>query len=213
MGLLLASVAVASERITVEGNAVVLQGDQASARESAIRDGQRQALEKFIEQFITAEKMSQHYDLLSEKIFPACDRYVRSFEVVTEGKTSDRYWLQMTVEIETDLLKEDLRQWELLPKEEGENQPRNTRLVRLTLFDLPNPQLWDQFRKSLGEISGVKSVTLRAFSSAALICEVVGSLNEDSFQSQLQGLEIEGYKMDVQRGDRGEYRVRFVRSE
>ncbi|MBI4208676.1 MAG: hypothetical protein HY538_03085 [Deltaproteobacteria bacterium] len=210
----LAILAQASERITVEGNAVILQGDQASARESAIHDGQHRALEKVIERLLTSEeKMSQHYDLLSEKIFPVYDRYIRSFEVMTEGKSSDRYWLEMTVEVETELLREDLRKLDLLPKGGAGEGHEGTHLFRLTLFDLPSPQLWDQFQKEVSKVSGVKSVTLRAFSAAALICEVVGSLDEEMFQSQLQGLPIDGYKVDMQREERGEFKLRFVRAE
>lgn len=197
----------------MEGNAVVLQGDQASARESAIHDGQHRALEKVIEKLLTPEKVSPHYGLLSEKIFPVYDRYIRSFEVMTEGKTSDRYWLEMTVEVETELLREDLRKLELLSKGGTGGEHDGVHLLRLTLFDLPSPQLWDQFQKELSKVPGVKSVTLRAFSAAALICEVVGSLDEEMFQSQLQGLAIDGYKVDMQREERGEYKLRFVRAE
>lgn len=203
---------LASERLATQGNAVILQGDQASARRSAIRDGQSRAIEKAVEQLITAEKVVEEYDLLSEEIFPFFDRYVQGFEVTTEGKTSARLWLEMAVEVDTDLLKQDLEKLGLL-KSDRNRLFDTTKIFRLTLFDIRTPQLWDQFRQRLEETEGTKSLALRAFSSAAIICEVVSSFSPSAFEKTLEEMEIDGYRLEVRKEGRTDFRLRFVRSE
>jgi hypothetical protein len=72
--------------ITATGEAAVFSGDAVAARDRAIGDAQRRAVEQAVGTMISAESLTVNYELVTDKILSKAVGYVRSYKIINEDK-------------------------------------------------------------------------------------------------------------------------------
>ncbi len=104
-------------KITVEGTAAVINGDQTTARNAAINDALKKAVEQEVSAILTSKAIIDNYNLLSNKIYSNTTSYIHNYKIISEGQSNNIYSVTVQVTVGTDHLKNDLSAIGLLMKQ------------------------------------------------------------------------------------------------
>jgi len=97
------------KEIVVEGEGSIVQNDIAKARDNAIDEALRNAVEQAVGLFISSETIAKNFMILDDRIYSRSAGYVTSYEIITEGKLDEyRYRVKIKAQVKTDMLKDDL---------------------------------------------------------------------------------------------------------
>lgn len=104
----MADFAAASEvkKVRATGQAVIYQNDLAAARDKALDDARRKAVEQAVGAMISSSTVTENFELLEDKIFIQSAGYVRSYVVVDESRDGDGIY-SVTIDCEVSAGKID----------------------------------------------------------------------------------------------------------
>jgi hypothetical protein len=90
-----------AQTITAEGVGAVVGGDRAIARDQAIQDALRKAVEQAVGILVSSETMVQNFQTLNDKIYTQTQGYVQNYRVLSEtpGPNVHQVTIQATVAI------------------------------------------------------------------------------------------------------------------
>jgi hypothetical protein len=97
-----------SQTVTAEGVAGMSGGDRGIARDNALRDAQRKAVEQAVGTMIAAETMVENFQVLRDSIYSKSQGYIQKYAIVREGPQNDLYSVTISAEVATGNLKNDL---------------------------------------------------------------------------------------------------------
>jgi hypothetical protein len=85
--------------VTAEGVGAVIGGDRAIARDQAIQDALRKAVEQAVGTLVSSETMVQNFQTLSDKIYTQSQGYIQNYQIVSEtpGPNVHQVTIQATV--------------------------------------------------------------------------------------------------------------------
>ncbi len=90
-----------SEIVTVEGVGGIISKDLAKARDDALKDAQRKAVEKGIGIFITSDTVVQNAQLIEDNIYTQSIGYIESYDVLKEWKDDYMYYVKIKANVKT----------------------------------------------------------------------------------------------------------------
>lgn len=87
------------QTLTAEGVGVVMGGDRAIARDSAINDALRKAVEQAVGTMVSSETMVQNFQTLNDRIYTQTQGYIQNYKILTEtpGPNLHQVTIQATV--------------------------------------------------------------------------------------------------------------------
>jgi hypothetical protein len=141
--ILIASVPVFAEDVqTVEskGEAAILNNDKAMARDKALEDAQRKAVESAVGTMISSETVTENYQLISDRILSKADGYVRKFKITNERAEENVYIVEISAEVTTGKLSSDLDGLQNLLRRKG--MPKIIVMVAEQNVGIDHPQYW-----------------------------------------------------------------------
>lgn len=102
--------AAAADAVTVKatGQAAIRQGDKAQAYDNAIADAQRKAVEQAIGTMISAETVTENFQLISDKIYSQAKGYLRKYKVLSKKIDGGVYAVTIEAEVSSGDLSKDL---------------------------------------------------------------------------------------------------------
>lgn len=98
------------------------------ARDQALRDALRKAVEQGVGTFVSSESRVQNFQLISDRIISQANGYVSSYSVVTEGQEGSLYRVVIRAKVKLDRIEDDLAAIGILLTEQG--RPRVMVLVK-----------------------------------------------------------------------------------
>jgi hypothetical protein len=113
--------------ILAEGVAAIT-GSIDIARDQALKDALRKAVEQGVGTFINSETRVENFQLLSDRIYSQAQGYVSSYRVVSESRESDLYRVVVRAKVKLARIEDDLRAIGILVAEQG--RPRVMVVVR-----------------------------------------------------------------------------------
>lgn len=116
-----------SRQVQAEGVAAIGNGGAAQARDQALEDALRRAVEQAVGVFVTAETVVQNRELLADKIYTQAKGYVQGYKIVSEQQDGGLYRVAILAEVGLDNLRSDLAAIHLLIERAG--RPRVLFLV------------------------------------------------------------------------------------
>lgn len=122
--------------VIVEGVAARTGGSWDIARDAALRDALRKAVEQAVGTLVSSETRVQNFQLLSDRIYSVAEGYVSSYRVIAERPDGELYRVTIRARVKTDRLESDLPAIGILIAEQG--WPRVAVLVK----ELEN---WEDF--------------------------------------------------------------------
>jgi len=102
------SVYAESQVVNVTGVAPYTMGNEAQARDLAIQDAMRQAVEQAVGTMVSAETMVQDYQVLRDNVFTKTQGYIQKYDVVNAGAKGNLYEVTISATVAVENLKDDL---------------------------------------------------------------------------------------------------------
>jgi len=100
--------APASTEITVVGVGTILANDLGAARDQAIEDGMRKAVQQALGTNLKSETLVENFQLVEDRILTWSAGYVKKYEILKEGKAQmDSYEVQMRALVNLAELRND----------------------------------------------------------------------------------------------------------
>lgn len=93
------------EQIVSEGTASYISGDVSLAKSKALLDAQKNAIEEFIQLFLSDEIKASKYSVVEEKILNSPQVYVKKYKILDEFKINNNYRVKITAYVMIDRLK------------------------------------------------------------------------------------------------------------
>ena len=92
IGLVLATpaFAAATANVEAEGQAMIKNGDEPAARDRALEDAQRKAVESAVGTMISAETVMENYQIISDRILAKSAGYIKNCLLYTSPSPRDR---------------------------------------------------------------------------------------------------------------------------
>lgn len=103
-----------SATVTVEGMATIRDGNTLAAREAALRDAMRKAVETGLGTLVEGRTMVENFELKKDEIFSRANGFVSSYEVLEEKQRGDAYVMKVRAVVNQQKLGDDLRAMGLL---------------------------------------------------------------------------------------------------
>ena len=93
---------------TAEGVGVIKSGNKAMARDQAIRDGQRIAVEQAVGTMVASETLVQNYEVLRDQIYSQTQGYIKNFTIIEEKEEGSLYRVTLKAQVARGSLENDL---------------------------------------------------------------------------------------------------------
>ncbi len=104
----------ADKFVAVEGVAAVIGGNAAAARDKALDDALRRAVEQAVGTFISTDSMTERYRIIHDKILVQSAGYVKNYRILTEKQQDNLYRIKIHAEVGNTALRNDLQALGLL---------------------------------------------------------------------------------------------------
>ncbi len=121
MGLLLATpaFAAATANVEAEGQAMIKNGDEPAARDRALEDAQRKAVESAVGTMISAETVMENYQIISDRILAKSAGYIKNYTITSSGPDNGIYKVVIKALVATGNLSGDVDAISALLKRKG----------------------------------------------------------------------------------------------
>ncbi len=108
--ILLPIVAYAQETtvIKTEGIGDIVDGGNGRARDIAIEDALRKAVEQAVGTFIQSETVVQNYTIVNDEILARSTGYIKRYDITNESNDGNNYKVTVRAEISSEKLRDDL---------------------------------------------------------------------------------------------------------
>ncbi len=109
------------QHVTVEGRAALGRGGVAAARDAAIRDAMRRAVEQVVGTLIDSRTLTENFVTVRDHIYAASDGYVSRYDVVSEGAEAggETYLVRLDAAVRRGQVKDDLATYRILQVQTG----------------------------------------------------------------------------------------------
>lgn len=97
-----------SQTVTVDGVAGIQGGDKAIARDNAIQDALRKAVEQAVGTMVASETLVENFVAVRDNILSKSQGYVQDYKVIKEGADKDLYTVTIAASVSIGSLKSDL---------------------------------------------------------------------------------------------------------
>ncbi|MAO84308.1 MAG: hypothetical protein CMH50_10585 [Myxococcales bacterium] len=91
-------------QVTVSGMAQIIDGNEPAAKDRALEDAQRQAVEQAMGTMLTSETLMENYQIVSDKVFAKSSGYIRKYSIIDSKPDGKNY----KVTIKADVSEGDL---------------------------------------------------------------------------------------------------------
>ena len=98
-----------SQTVTAEGVGVVIGGDRAIARDSAINDALRKAVEQAVGIMVSSETMVQNFQTLSDRIYTQSQGYIQNYRILSETPGPNLHTVMIQATVSMGDLQRDLQ--------------------------------------------------------------------------------------------------------
>lgn len=115
-----------AEQITVEGRSTLAHLDIEKARDRALEDALRKAVEHGVGIHISSQSLTKNYQLIEDRILAKSSGYVQQYNIINEGRQDGFYVVTISALVKVDDIKNDLRPIKILIEQ---NLPRLLVLV------------------------------------------------------------------------------------
>ncbi|MFC1595607.1 flagellar assembly protein T N-terminal domain-containing protein [Gemmatimonadota bacterium] len=94
--------------VTVQGRGAIIAGDKAKARDDAINDAQRNAVERVMGTHVQSSTITENFMLIQDNIYTRTSGYISSYEVTNETEDPDMITVTVQATVKESQLVSDL---------------------------------------------------------------------------------------------------------
>lgn len=105
-----AEVSKEPQAVEVEGVAAIVNNDIAMARDKALDDAKRKAVEQVAGSRVSSESITQNFQLVEDRIYAHASGFVKSYQIASELKDHDTYRVKIKATVDAGAVVENLDQ-------------------------------------------------------------------------------------------------------
>ncbi|MEA3470796.1 MAG: hypothetical protein U9R24_03670 [Thermodesulfobacteriota bacterium] len=94
--------------IETEGAGVIISGDKARARDNAIRESLKRAIEKAVMTFLSPETVAENFQGINDGIYSKSRDYVQSYKIIEKRTDGDYYRVRIRAAVIEEGIRNDL---------------------------------------------------------------------------------------------------------
>jgi hypothetical protein len=98
-----------AQTITAEGVGAVIGGDRAIARDQAINDALRKAVEQAVGTMVSSETMVQNFQTLNDRIYTQTQGYIQNYRILSENPGPNIHQVTIQAKVALGNLEKDLQ--------------------------------------------------------------------------------------------------------
>ncbi|MCB9654995.1 MAG: flagellar assembly protein T N-terminal domain-containing protein [Deltaproteobacteria bacterium] len=111
LGLVVGRAALAeTTTVEVEGVAAVVKDDVAIARDRALDDARRKAVEQVVGAVVSSETLSENFQIVEDRIFARASGFVKTYEILSEQKEEGVYRVRVRAVVDQSDVAEHVEQ-------------------------------------------------------------------------------------------------------
>lgn len=109
----------AAELIESEGTGAIVQNDMALARDNAINDALRKAVEQAVGMFISSQTIVENFTVIEDNIYSRSQGYIRNYSIASEKSEETLYHVKVKASVKVGTIQNDLSALGLLMSRKG----------------------------------------------------------------------------------------------
>jgi len=119
--VLLSIPAISAEvkEVIATGMGNIIAGDIAHAKDDAVEDALRNAVEEAVGTLISSQSLVENYQLVEDRIYSESSGYVKSYKIISKTKSADTYTVKIKAKVKLANLEKDLVAIGLIIKRKG----------------------------------------------------------------------------------------------
>jgi hypothetical protein len=95
--------------VTAKGYGTIYGNDKAAARDRALEDAQRKAVEQAMGTMISSESITQNYQLIDDRILSLSSGYIKSYSIVSESTAGGELEIEIAAKVGMEKLSDSLQ--------------------------------------------------------------------------------------------------------
>ncbi|MBD3270938.1 MAG: hypothetical protein GF384_00185 [Elusimicrobia bacterium] len=123
------------QQIEAEGIAPIVDGDLIAARKAALADAQKNAVEKVVGVYVTAQTRVEKAVTIESNILARTEGYITQYDVLKEKKDAEFYRITIKAIVKLQEISEDLDELGLLATAKEVGYPRVSIIIQETVND------------------------------------------------------------------------------
>jgi len=187
----------ADKVITAEGIAAIEKGDIPGARDRALDDALRKAVEQAVGTLIESETMVQNYKVLSDSIYSQTKGFVRTYNIVSEKQEGPLYQVTVAATVAVGDVQSDLQSLGLLIQ-----RMRKPRVIVMIPEDnVHDSGWWSHWAGNIGMVEAemIKALKAREFTVMDALT-VRKSIDKEAALKALEGDAAAAGRIALQAG-------------
>ena len=133
-------IAAETEKVEATGQAAIIDGDKSMARDKAIDDALRKAVESTVGTLISSETITENYQLISDRIFSKAKGYVQKYRITDEREEDGVIIVEVRAEVASGAVNDDLDGLNTLMQRKG--MPKVIIMIAEQNVGMANPEYW-----------------------------------------------------------------------
>ncbi len=147
--------------INARGQAAIVNNDKAMARDKAIEDALRRAVEQVVGTMVTSESKTKDFQLIEDNIYTHSKGYVESYKIISEKVEDNVYIVDIQAEVSTRKIEGKLKAIGIAIARKG--KPRVMFLISEQNVGQENPSYWWGTTASVSDIGIVENTMINIF--------------------------------------------------
>ncbi len=195
--------------VTTAGSTLILEGNLARARNMAIANGKRNAMEVAVMELIPERAVFANYEVINQYIYQRSERFIDTYRILSERSVENIYEVTLESTVVVEKLRKTLVTLGLI--EEGWRIEESR--FRLEISGVSCSPCFAAVKEYIeNEMEGVEEVSLYAISPGIFTLDVLFKGDIESFEYTLLSRDFEDFRLDPQGRDEEDLRVLMVLS-
>lgn len=145
--------------VETDGTGLIINDDVASARNNAISDALRHAVEQAVATLIPGQSLEKKSQAIRDRIYARSDQYIRDYRINNEKQVQKFYVVNVRSAVFIDSIRDDLQTLGLLKAEEKRVQATEVALIVKGLTSCADYAIVKELLKT--RVKGVRNVNQR----------------------------------------------------
>ncbi|NIQ38044.1 MAG: hypothetical protein GTN81_05595 [Proteobacteria bacterium] len=179
--------------LTTAGSTIILEGNVARARDVAIANGKRNALEVAIMEMVPEGVVFENYDVINQQIYQRNDRFIDTYRILSERTRENIYEVTLETAVVVERLKRALVTLGLLEEDLTIERSR----FQLMILEVSCAPCFNDVKEYLqNDMDGVEEVFLYAISPGRFTLDILFKGDIESFSRGLLSKDFENFRLD-----------------
>ncbi|MEA2014509.1 MAG: hypothetical protein U9N38_04290 [Thermodesulfobacteriota bacterium] len=201
------------EVVETEGACTVYGNDRMTARDNAIDDSMRKAVERVVCKYISENVAIENADVINDKIYSKPEGYIQDYSILKEDMADGLYRVRVRVSLSVGDIKNSLGMVGVLA-DEWQPEEYITMVVVVIISGIEKYGDFKMFRETLEtDIKGVDAVRLRKMGSGVVVMDVDIRGNAAGLARELTLREFGDFSLDLINNDPDVIELNMVKEQ